>query len=60
MGEIFTNISGLSSVAIAKRHGEFSKWEPIYIGTKLEPLFDERLSWEGHNDKRVQVAISED
>ena len=51
-------IPEMKSVAVTQRIGEFSEWEPIYIGTHLEPLFDERLSWEGHNDKRVQVMSS--
>lgn len=30
-------------------------WEPIYIGTHAEPLYDERLSWEGKLDKMSQM-----
>lgn len=40
-----------------KREGEFGHWEPIYIGTQEDPLFDERLSWEGKSDKMTQVYI---
>jgi len=37
---------------VAKRRG---KWEPFYIGTQDDPLFDERLSWEGRRDKMTQA-----
>ena len=43
---------------IGKRVEEWEAWEPIYIGTNQEPLYDERMSWEGHSDKRVQVILS--
>ena len=32
-------------------------WEPLYIGTNDEPLYDERLSWDGKRDKMSQVMI---
>ena len=40
---------------IGKRHPPFHHWEPIYIGTNEDPLYDERLSWEGRADKMTQV-----
>lgn len=30
-------------------------WEPIFIGTNEDPLYDERLSWEGRRDKMSQM-----
>uniref|UniRef100_T1JJI3 N-acetyllactosaminide beta-1,3-N-acetylglucosaminyltransferase n=1 Tax=Strigamia maritima TaxID=126957 RepID=T1JJI3_STRMM len=27
------------------------RWEPIFVGTNNDPLYNERLSWEGMNDK---------
>lgn len=42
---------------VAKRTGKYYHWEPFYIGTKADPEFDERLSWEGMSDKIVQVLI---
>ena len=42
---------------IAKRHPPFNHWEPIYIGTNEDPLYDERLSWEGRADKMTQVSF---
>lgn len=35
--------------------GVRKSWEPIFIGTNKEPLYDERLSWEGMSDKMVQM-----
>ena len=32
-------------------------WEPLYIGTNDEPLYDERLSWDGKRDKMAQVCL---
>ena len=39
----------------AWREGTYASWEPIYVGTKHEPEYDERLSWEGKADKMTQV-----
>ncbi|KAK4883547.1 hypothetical protein RN001_006866 [Aquatica leii] len=38
-----------------KREGFYRKWEAFYIGTHEEPLFDERLSWEGQSNKMSQA-----
>ena len=40
---------------IGKRNPPFQHWEPIYIGSNNDPLYDERLSWEGRSDKMTQV-----
>jgi beta-1,4-glucuronyltransferase 1 len=40
---------------VAKRTGNFVHWEPVYVGTNAQPEYDERLSWEGRNDKMTQV-----
>jgi len=49
------NISqGLHVFHIAKRHKPYQRWEPIYIGTQDDPLYDERLTWEGKSDKMTQ------
>jgi len=45
---------GLKVFHIGKRVGFFVHWEPIYIGTHADPLYDERLSWEGKSDKMTQ------
>lgn len=39
----------------AKREKPYTGWEPIYIGTKDEPLYYEKLSWEGFLDKMLQM-----
>uniref|UniRef100_V5GVL7 N-acetyllactosaminide beta-1,3-N-acetylglucosaminyltransferase n=1 Tax=Anoplophora glabripennis TaxID=217634 RepID=V5GVL7_ANOGL len=39
---------------VGKRNGRFIHWEPIFIGTHADPLYDERLSWEGKSDKMTQ------
>ena len=36
------------------RSGALRHWEPIFIGTKRDPLYDERLTWEGRADKMVR------
>lgn len=42
---------------VGKRTGSFVHWEPIFIGTNNDPLYDERLSWEGKSDKMTQVSV---
>lgn len=46
---------GLNIFHMGKRTGAFVHWEPIFIGTNNDPLYDERLSWEGRSDKMAQV-----
>jgi len=45
---------GMNILYTGKRIKPYQHWEPIYIGTNEEPLYDERLSWEGRSDKMVQ------
>uniref|UniRef100_T1JBZ4 Cytochrome P450 n=1 Tax=Strigamia maritima TaxID=126957 RepID=T1JBZ4_STRMM len=40
---------------VAKRHPPYHRWEPVYIGTHNEPSYDERLTWEGKQDKMSQM-----
>ncbi|XP_018321905.1 beta-1,4-glucuronyltransferase 1-like [Agrilus planipennis] len=40
-----------------KRFGLRKSWEPFYVGTNDDPLFDERLSWEGQKNKMTQNYI---
>lgn len=49
--------SSVNVVLVAKRHPPFHHWEPIYVGTHLDPLYDERLTWEGRSDKMTQVSF---
>nr|XP_023016097.1 beta-1,4-glucuronyltransferase 1-like [Leptinotarsa decemlineata] len=39
----------------ARREVPYHRWEPIYIGTKSEPFYNEMLSWEGLQDKMLQM-----
>lgn len=38
-----------------QRTGDLATWEPIFVGTKSDPPYDERLTWEGKSDKMTQV-----
>lgn len=56
--EEWLKIPGNGSLSIfrsTKRTRSRSSWEPLYIGTNAEPLYDERLTWEGKRDKMSQM-----
>ncbi|EDV57896.1 beta-1,4-glucuronyltransferase 1 [Drosophila erecta] len=36
------------------RKWKFRAWEPFYVSDNTEPLFDERVTWEGQSNKRIQ------
>ncbi|KAI5646543.1 glycosyl-transferase for dystroglycan domain-containing protein [Phthorimaea operculella] len=41
-----------------RKSGEINElWSPVYIGTHDDPHYDERLSWEGQNDRISQAYI---
>lgn len=40
-----------------KREYPYHRWEPIYIGTKYDPYYSEKLTWEGQQDKMTQVVL---
>ncbi|KAB7495645.1 Beta-1,4-glucuronyltransferase 1 [Armadillidium nasatum] len=42
-------------IEIGTRTKSFKGWEPFYIGTNDEPIFDERLSSEGRANKMTQA-----
>ncbi|XP_059086555.1 beta-1,4-glucuronyltransferase 1-like [Tigriopus californicus] len=46
----------ISIAHVSKREPPYDRWEPIYIGTQDDPLYDERLSWEGFQDKMSQMV----
>ncbi|KAK2725105.1 hypothetical protein QYM36_001530 [Artemia franciscana] len=48
---------GLSVFHVGKRHWPYHMWEPIFIGTQDDPVYDERLSWEGRQDKMTQGYV---
>lgn len=46
---------GIGVFSVAKRTGRYMVWEPFFVCTPKEPLWDERMTWEGQNNKMVQV-----
>lgn len=54
--ETMEETGGLSVFHIEKRIDEFKFWEPIFIGTNNDPLYDERLNWDGKKEKMPQVS----
>ena len=40
---------------ISTRREPFSYWEPVYVGAKNDPSYDERLTSDGRRDKMTQV-----
>ncbi|XP_003424284.1 beta-1,4-glucuronyltransferase 1 [Nasonia vitripennis] len=40
---------------ITRREYPHHRWEPIFIGTKHDPLYTEEMSWEGRQDKMTQM-----
>ncbi|XP_076059747.1 beta-1,4-glucuronyltransferase 1-like isoform X2 [Oratosquilla oratoria] len=45
----------MKAFSVVRRQFPYHRWEPIYISTKDEPFYDERLSWEGLQDKMTQM-----
>lgn len=41
---------------ITKREYPHHRWEPVFIGTREDPLYTEEMSWEGKQDKMAQVS----
>ncbi|CAG7834398.1 unnamed protein product [Allacma fusca] len=52
-----TEKPGLGVFKVGRREYEFGAWEPFFVGTSQEPSFDERFTWEGNKDKRIQGYI---
>jgi beta-1,4-glucuronyltransferase 1 len=50
-----SSFKSLNTFKEVQRTGDLATWEPIFVGTKLDPPYDERLSWEGKSDKMPQV-----
>jgi hypothetical protein len=40
---------------VTKREYPHHRWEPVFIGTRDDPLYTEEMSWEGKQDKMTQV-----
>lgn len=45
----------LTIFEITQRDREKNQWEPIFIGTNDDPLYDDRLTWDGRRDKMGQM-----
>ncbi|CAH2005112.1 unnamed protein product [Acanthoscelides obtectus] len=53
---IQANVSeGLDVFTDTKRTGSQRFWEPFFVCTQKEPLWDERLNWEGQGNKMCQA-----
>lgn len=44
----------LQLFSMTLRQKSFKYWEPFYVSDNTEPLFDERVTWEGQSNKRIQ------
>ncbi|XP_063988034.1 beta-1,4-glucuronyltransferase 1-like [Diachasmimorpha longicaudata] len=42
-------------LVVTKREYPHHRWEPIFIGSQEDPLYNEDMSWEGRQDKMVQM-----
>ncbi|XP_074601557.1 beta-1,4-glucuronyltransferase 1-like [Brevipalpus obovatus] len=47
--------ASLNIFRVTQRLRSRSSWEPLYIGTNAEPLYEERLTWDGKKDKMSQM-----
>ncbi|XP_069955739.1 beta-1,4-glucuronyltransferase 1 [Cherax quadricarinatus] len=47
--------SDMSVIQVGEIGSQYSRWEPVYVGTNAEPLYDERLYWEGKKDRMIQM-----
>ena len=48
----------LAPFRTVKRQGKYGCWEPIHIATHADPMYDERLMYEGNGDKITQVEFT--
>lgn len=44
----------LNVFVVGQRRSKQMYWEPFYVSDNQEPFFDERVSWEGQKNKRIQ------
>ncbi|KAH8262819.1 hypothetical protein KR044_000591 [Drosophila immigrans] len=47
----------LQLFSMTLRQNTFRIWEPFYVSNNKEPFFDERVTWEGQSNKRIQVSL---
>lgn len=51
----FTSDDEVVVFEVAQRNKSRDSWEPIFIGTNDDPLYDDRLTWDGRRDKMGQM-----
>ncbi|XP_055853699.1 beta-1,4-glucuronyltransferase 1-like [Episyrphus balteatus] len=44
----------LNVFIVGQRRSKQVIWEPFYVSDNYEPFFDERVTWEGQKNKRIQ------
>lgn len=42
---------------VTRREYPHHRWEPVYIGTQDDPLYNENMTWEGRQEKMSQVLF---
>lgn len=47
--------NGLNIFTVTKRQDKQKIWEPFFLCTQKEPLWDERLNWEGQGNKMCEA-----
>ena len=52
-----SNESEMKISTMTRRVATYHRWEPLFVGTNKEPIYDERLSWEGKRDKMTHAYI---
>ena len=45
---------------VTRREYPHHRWEPVFIGTREDPMYNEEMSWEGRQDKMAQVILSDE
>ncbi|XP_054155206.1 beta-1,4-glucuronyltransferase 1-like [Oppia nitens] len=53
--DVISENNSLNIFRVTRRTRTRNYWEPLYIGTNDEPLYDERLTWDGKRDKMSQM-----
>lgn len=51
----FTSDDEVVIFEVTQRNKSRDSWEPIFIGTNDDPLYDDRLTWDGRRDKMGQM-----
>ncbi|XP_034100423.2 beta-1,4-glucuronyltransferase 1 [Drosophila albomicans] len=54
LNQKFNSSDQLKLFSKTLRQDTFKYWEPFYVSDNREPFFDERVTWEGQSNKRIQ------